>query len=99
MFEIKKPTPYRRESYLKFVRSHACSHCGSPPPNHAHHLIGIGLKSGISTKISDGLTIPLCGDCHAKVHRNTEDVDQTYYFMRFMRDAFDNNKITLITKK
>lgn len=94
-----KIQPYRNEKFLNWIRSKPCCHCGKPPNSHAHHLIGVGIISGVAKKISDALTIPLCGECHALVHQDVSQIDQLHYFTRLMKQAFQSGEIILITKK
>ena len=70
-----KPSRYRDERYLDFVRSHPCMNpkCRRPAPSQAHHVDAVD-GTGISTKPSDLHTVPLCWECHrmvedgAKIH-------------------------------
>lgn len=63
----------RLPAYLKKVRGESCLVCGSPFPNHAHHLRH-SEKSGMGQKVSDNWVVPLCWECHASCHtRGRED--------------------------
>lgn len=96
MFEITKRKAFRSEKYLNFVRSKPCISCGFPAPSDAHHLISLG-NGGMGTKDNDGMTIPLCRKHHDELHRNPHGFDQTHYFLKFIRSAFDNGEIVLIS--
>lgn len=56
--------------YLDFIRSRVCSFCASAPvePHHVFkHFRGIS-DGGIGRKGSDYLTVPVCRDCHTRIH-------------------------------
>lgn len=57
----------RNNKYLAWVRSMPCLVCGTDQQIHAHHLIGHGT-SGMGTKSSDLLTMPLCTEHHHELH-------------------------------
>lgn len=59
--------PLRSESYLRYVRGLPCCACQRPGPGDPHHIVGSGLK-GAGTHTSDLLAIPLCRQCHEKLH-------------------------------
>lgn len=59
----------KNESYLTFIRSLACHLCGwqSSWGNCDPHHVG----DGVGTKRSrDDLVVPLCRQCHERVHSN-----------------------------
>lgn len=57
-----KPRPrWRSAEYLKFVGEHDCCGCGKHGPSDAHHW---GGSKGMSLKVHDALTVPLCNGCH-----------------------------------
>ena len=89
-----KPKSYRSQKHLAWVRSKPCSHCGTNQGVVAHHLINIG--NGImGSKEDDSLAIPLCVECHALVHRDVAQVDQAFYFIRLIRNAFASGEMNL----
>lgn len=49
-----KPITTAESKHLAWVKAQACSVCGAPPPNEAHHL-----QQG-----SHFLCVPCCADCH-----------------------------------
>lgn len=61
--KLKKNKPDRDPEYREFVRTFNCCICGSGEVV-AHHVehAGLGLKG------SDFSCIPLCGQCHNKIH-------------------------------
>ena len=58
----------RDKSHLKFVATQPCLICGREP-SQAHHLT-FCQKRGLSLKVSDEFTIPLCGLHHDELHRS-----------------------------
>ena len=64
---VPKQTANRSEDYMVFVNAQPCASCRKPGPSDAHHLSGI-TGTGIETKTSDYLTIPLCRICHNLTH-------------------------------
>ena len=64
---IGEPKRIRCKEHLRFVASHACVICGRQP-SHAHHLRHAQSR-GVSLKVSDEFTVPLCAIHHNDVHR------------------------------
>jgi hypothetical protein len=58
----------RDKSHLKFVAMQPCLICGREP-SQAHHLT-FCQKRGLSLKVSDEFTVPLCGLHHDELHRS-----------------------------
>jgi Rad52/22 family double-strand break repair protein len=58
----------RDKAHLKFVATQPCLICGRQP-SHAHHLT-FAQKRGLSLKVSDEFTVPLCALHHDELHRN-----------------------------
>jgi DNA recombination protein Rad52 len=58
----------RDKSHLKFVATQPCLICGREP-SQAHHLT-FCQKRGLSLKVSDEFTVPLCGVHHDELHRS-----------------------------
>ena len=56
-----KPSRYRNEKYLDWIRSKPCFECGRIP-SEPHHVSVDG--SGWGTKPSDLYTLPLCYEHH-----------------------------------
>ena len=57
----------RDKVHLKFVATQPCVVCGRQP-THAHHLT-FCQKRGLSLKVSDEFTVPLCALHHDELHR------------------------------
>lgn len=61
------------EPYRRWVADHACCNCGvlddTVVPHHPKEYYG---ESGMGTKISDFLTVPLCFDCHEEAGNNPD---------------------------
>ena len=58
----------RDKVHLKFVATQPCVVCGRQP-THAHHLT-FCQKRGLSLKVSDEFTVPLCALHHDELHRS-----------------------------
>ena len=48
-----------------------CLICGKPPRNHAHHIT-YSEESGMSVKVGDQWTVPLCAICHHNLHTSMD---------------------------
>jgi len=64
---ISEPRRTRCKEHLRFVASRPCVICGRRP-SHAHHLRHAQTR-GLSLKVSDEFTVPLCAVHHSDVHR------------------------------
>jgi hypothetical protein len=67
----KRASRWRSQAHCNFVRSHACTNCGSTVNIEAAHVRN-GSGAGIGTKPDDFRAVSLCGGvdgCHAKQHR------------------------------
>lgn len=67
----KRASRWRSPAHCNFVRSHACSVCGSTTAIEVAH-VRIGSGAGIGQKPDDWRTVSLCGGpdgCHAKQHQ------------------------------
>ena len=68
---ITRPMTSRKNAeYLEWIRSLKCAGCGLPGPSEAHHLKGDLHMSGAGMKAPDYLAMPLCRDCHRRLHDN-----------------------------
>ena len=65
--KAKRATRWRSQAHCNFVRSHACSNCGSMAGIEVAH-VRLGSGAGIGQKPDDWNTVSLCRDCHAKQH-------------------------------
>lgn len=70
MMMFPKESRWASEKYLAWVRDQPCCMCQSWP-SEPHHLKGIGHLSGASLKAPDWATMPMCRQCHEKMHRGS----------------------------
>jgi hypothetical protein len=63
---IGEPKRIRSKEHLRFVASQPCLICGRLP-SHAHH-IRYAQSKGLSLKVSDEFTVPLCSTHHHQIH-------------------------------
>ena len=61
-----EPKRIRSKEHLRFVASQPCLICGRSP-SHAHH-IRYAQSNGLSLKVSDEFTVPLCAIHHHQIH-------------------------------
>src|SRR6185312_1630904 len=61
-----EPRRIRSKDHLRFVASQPCLICGRSP-SHAHHL-RYAQSKGLSLKVSDEFTVPLCAIHHHNIH-------------------------------
>ena len=65
-FTIGEPKRIRSKEHLRFVARQPCLICGRTP-SHAHH-IRYAQPRGLSLKVSDEFTVPLCAIHHTENH-------------------------------
>ena len=70
---IDWPKRRREPEHLKFVRTQPCLIC-SRVPSDAHHL-RFAQSRGISLKVSDEFTVPLCRVHHDQLHQSGKEID------------------------
>lgn len=63
----KRASRWRSQAHCNFVRSHACSVCGSTAAIEVAH-VRIGSGAGVGQKPDDFRTVSLCRECHATQH-------------------------------
>jgi hypothetical protein len=63
---ISEPKRIRCKEHLRFVASQPCLICGRSP-SHAHH-VRYAQSKGLSLKVSDEFTVPLCAIHHHQIH-------------------------------
>jgi hypothetical protein len=63
---ISEPKRIRCKEHLRFVASQPCLICGRSP-SHAHH-VRYAQSRGLSLKVSDEFTVPLCAIHHHDIH-------------------------------
>ena len=68
-----KPDILRSKRYLEHVREYSCIFCCSPHNIVAHH-IRTQTDGGMGLKPSDCYVVPLCPECHSKVHSGEETI-------------------------
>jgi len=56
---------WRSEEYKDFIREHKCLACGARPTIPHHESLG---KAGMGIKAPDSHCLPLCFECHHKLH-------------------------------
>ena len=65
--KAKRDSRWRSPAHCNFVRSHACSVCGSMTAIEVAH-VRLGSGAGMSQKPSDYRTVSLCSECHQRQH-------------------------------
>jgi hypothetical protein len=63
---ISEPKRIRSKEHLRFVASQPCLICGRSP-SHAHH-VRYAQSRGLSLKVSDEFTVPVCSIHHHDIH-------------------------------
>ena len=63
---LAEPKRIRCKEHLRFVASQPCLICGRVP-SHAHH-VRYAQSKGLSLKVSDEFTVPLCAIHHRNIH-------------------------------
>ena len=66
MLTFGEPKRIRSKEHLRFVASQPCLICGRSP-SHAHHVRYAQTK-GLSLKVSDEFTVPICAVHHHHIH-------------------------------
>ena len=68
---LGEPKRIRSKEHLRFVAQQPCLICGRKPA-HAHH-IRYAQSRGLSLKVSDEFTVPLCATHHSENHRTGDE--------------------------
>jgi len=63
---LGEPKRIRNKEHLRFVATQPCLICGRFP-SHAHH-VRYAQSKGLSVKVSDEFTVPLCAIHHRHIH-------------------------------
>ena len=71
LLTISEPKRIRCKEHLRFVASQPCLICGRSP-SHAHH-VRYAQSRGLSLKVSDEFTVPLCAIHHHNIHTTGEE--------------------------
>jgi DNA recombination protein Rad52 len=66
-----EPKRIRSKEHLRFVGSQPCLICGRAP-SHPHHL-RYAQSRGLSLKVSDEFTVPLCAIHHDHIHKTGKE--------------------------
>jgi len=74
---LKKHKRWANKDYLKFVSELPCANCGIKDgtivPHHLRHRYN-PYSGGAAYKASDIFVMPLCFECHDKLHNGDRDV-------------------------
>ena len=70
---IGEPKRIRCKEHLRFVANQPCLICGRSPA-HAHH-VRYAQSRGLSLKVSDEFTVPLCAIHHHHIHTTGQERD------------------------
>jgi hypothetical protein len=68
---IGEPKRIRDREHLRFVATQPCLICGRSP-SHAHH-VRCAQSRGLSLKVSDEFTVPLCAIHHHQIHTSGKE--------------------------
>ena len=68
---LSEPKRVRSEEHLRFVAQQPCVICGRTPA-HAHH-VRYAQPRGLSLKVSDEFTVPLCAIHHSENHTTGDE--------------------------
>src|SRR5262249_54862564 len=68
---IGQPKRIRSKDHLRYVASQPCAVCGRTP-SHAHH-VRYAQSRGLSLKVSDEFTVPLCATHHHHLHETIRE--------------------------
>ena len=68
---MSEPKRIRSKEHLRFVAQQPCLICGRTP-THAHH-VRYAQPRGLSLKVSDEFTVPLCAIHHNHIHTTLKE--------------------------
>ena len=68
---LSEPKRIRSKEHLRFVAQQPCLICGRTP-THAHH-VRYAQPRGLSLKVSDEFTVPLCAIHHNHIHTTLKE--------------------------
>ena len=71
LLTISEPKRIRSKEHLRFVAAQPCTICGRLP-SHAHH-VRFAQCRGLSLKVSDEFTVPLCALHHRENHTTGDE--------------------------
>ena len=95
---IEKNKRWVEKDYTRWVATLPCANCRLHDETIvAHHLkhVGMEITAGMGTKASDWLTMPLCFNCHYKLHNGDTNIKGYQYTMlyRTLDKAFNSGII------
>lgn len=73
---------YKNRKYLNMVKLEDCVMCYAPADD-PHHIIGQGM-GGMGMKAPDWAVMPLCRNCHTKIHNSPELWDSQWEYVAKM---------------
>jgi len=92
---MSKPTASEKR-YLDFVDSLPCKHCQTPMGVTHHHIIGVDKMGITGGKAPHFATMPLCDDCHGRVHRDSgKGWPQTRWMIETLDKAIEEGVIEI----
>lgn len=65
--KAKRATRWRSQAHASFVRSHACTNCGSMTAIEFAH-VRLGSGAGMGQRPDDFNAVSLCKECHTRQH-------------------------------
>jgi len=87
--KAKRSSRWRSQKHCNFVRSHACSVCGSDVAIEVAH-VRLGSGAGMGQRPDDHRTVSLCKECHRKQHTIGERTFWANRDVEVLIDAFCN---------
>ena len=97
---LEKDIRWKQKKYTDWVATLPCANCGTEDGTVvAHHLKSKLLPhnirgGGMSVKVDDWLTMPMCYVCHTKVHEGGMDSEQLVYIFSTLKEAFKQRRFT-----
>lgn len=80
---------WRSRKYLDWVKRQDCVLC-SRPADDPHHIKGVGHMSGAGLTAPDYTAIPVCRECHDRIHQDSTLWPQQWeYIVRTLGRAID----------
>lgn len=68
---LQKTPRWESKKYRDWVKKQDCMVCDRPADD-PHHIANIGHMSGIGITAPDWAIMPLCRECHGKMHKVPE---------------------------
>jgi len=97
---LLKDKRWLNKKYTNWVATLSCANCDAEDGTVvAHHLKTRELPhsirgGGMSVKVDDWLTMPLCYRCHVEVHEGDIDSEQIVYIFGTLKEAFSQRRFT-----